>query len=105
MADFTTKPSMGQISSVFATCTTRWMWRGTRAYGWKDLADTAAPDFLTEDSEQDHRYHDRLFWPAPFREEVLTRLLALNSDRAADERARGLALGRAETKTHELEDA
>ena len=42
-----------------------------RAYGRDDLADTAAPEFLTEDTEQDHRYQDRLFWLAPSREVVL----------------------------------
>ena len=62
-----------------------------RAYGWDDLADTAAPEFLTEETEQDHRYQDRLFWPAPFRDEVLARLLALNAERAAEERRAGLA--------------
>jgi len=62
-----------------------------RAYGWNDLAAAAAPEFLTEDSEQDHRYQGRLFWPGPFRDEVLTRLLALNAERTAQERAAGLA--------------
>lgn len=62
-----------------------------RAYGWEDLADTAAPAFLAEDTEDDHRYQGRLFWPAPFRDEVLARLLALNAQRAAEERAAGLA--------------
>jgi hypothetical protein len=61
-----------------------------RTYGWDDLADTAAPEFLTEDTEQDHRYQGRLFWPAPFREEVLARLLALNVERAAEECRAGL---------------
>ena len=62
-----------------------------RAYGWHDLADTAAPAFLDETNEDDHRYQGRLFWPAPFREAVLARLLALNAERAAQERAAGLA--------------
>ena len=62
-----------------------------RAYGWRDLADEAAPEFLTEGNEPDHRYQDRLFWPAPFRDKVLARLLDLNAERAAEERARGLA--------------
>jgi hypothetical protein len=62
-----------------------------RAYGWDDLADTAAPEFLTEDTEQDHRYQGRLFWPAPFRDEVLPRLLTVNAKRAAEERAKGIA--------------
>jgi len=62
-----------------------------RAYGWDDLAATAEAEFLTEDTEQDHRYQGRLFWPASFRDEVLARLLALNAGRAAEERAAGLA--------------
>ena len=62
-----------------------------RAYSWDDLADTAAPEFLTEATEPDHRYQERLFWPAPFRDEVLARLLALNAERAAEERAQGIA--------------
>ncbi len=61
------------------------------AYGWYDLAETAAPEFLTADTEPEHRYQNRLFWPASFRDEVLARLLALNGERAASERARGLA--------------
>jgi hypothetical protein len=61
-----------------------------RAYGWDDLADRAAPEFLAENTEQDHRYQGRLFWPTPFRDEVLARLLALNAERAAEERAAGL---------------
>ena len=62
-----------------------------RAYGWHDLADIAAPEFLTEDTEQDHRYVGRLFWPAPFRDDVLARLLALNAERAAEECSAGIA--------------
>ncbi|MBN9562778.1 MAG: N-6 DNA methylase [Alphaproteobacteria bacterium] len=65
-----------------------------RAYGWDDLAEAAAPEFLTEDTEHDHRYQNRLFWPAPFRDEVLARLLALNAQRAAEERALGMAPAR-----------
>ncbi|MEQ1688625.1 MAG: DNA methyltransferase, partial [Sphingopyxis sp.] len=46
-----------------------------RAYGWDDLANRAAgddaPRFLTEDDEDDHKYQKRLFWPAPFRDELL----------------------------------
>jgi hypothetical protein len=53
------------------------------AYGWHDLAETAAPSFLDETNEDDHRYQGRLFWPASFRETVLARLLALNAERAA----------------------
>jgi hypothetical protein len=65
-----------------------------RAYGWDDLAARAAPEFLTEETEPDHRYQGRLFWPAPFRDEVLARLLDLNRARAAEERALGLSAGR-----------
>jgi hypothetical protein len=62
-----------------------------RAYGWDDLADRAAPEFLTEASEPDHRYQGRLFWPAAFRDEVLARLLDLNRARAEEERRLGLS--------------
>jgi hypothetical protein len=61
-----------------------------RAYGWHDLADEARgdsrPRFLTEADEPDHAYQNRLFWPAPFRDQVLARLLDLNKSRAAAER-------------------
>ena len=61
-----------------------------RAYGWRDLADRAEPIFLDETNEDDHTYQGRLFWPSAFRDEVLARLLALNAERAAAERAAGL---------------
>ena len=60
------------------------------AYGWDDLAARAAPEFLTEATEAEHRYQGRLFWPAAFREEVLARLLDLNRARAEEERHLGL---------------
>jgi hypothetical protein len=63
-----------------------------RAYHWHDLADGAAPEFLDETNEDDHRYRGRLFWPGPFRDVVLSRLLALNAERAAEARAAGLAV-------------
>lgn len=62
-----------------------------RAYGWNDLADRAEPIFLDETNEDDHTYQGRLFWPSAFRDEVLSRLLALNAERAAAERAAGIA--------------
>ena len=74
-----------------------------RAYGWDDLADRAAPVFLTADAEPDHRYQNRLFWPAPFRDAVLARLLDLNRARAAAERALGLSPDSA--PDDEMEDA
>ncbi len=56
------------------------------AYGWDDLAARAAPEFLTEETENDHTYQSRLFWPAPFRDELLARLLRLNEEFAEEER-------------------
>lgn len=72
-----------------------------RAYGWDDLADRAHPGdpakgiapgedaarFLTEEDEDDHKYQNRLFWPAHFRDELLARLLKLNEERAEAEKA------------------
>ena len=57
-----------------------------RAYGWDDLADRAEPVFLDAETEDDHQYQGRLFWPAAFRDELLARLLLLNGERAAAER-------------------
>jgi hypothetical protein len=75
-----------------------------QAYGWDDLAGKAAPEFLTEATESDHRYQGRLFWPAPFREEVLARLLDLNRARAEEERHFGLVAPRVGTDDN-LEEA
>ncbi len=74
-----------------------------RAYGWDDLAARATPEFLTEETEPDHRYQGRLFWPAPFRDEVLASLLDLNRARAAEERTLGLSPGRVELDEAEME--
>jgi hypothetical protein len=77
-----------------------------RAYGWDDLAAKAALEFLDDTSEPDHRYQGRLFWPAPFRDEVLARLLDLNRARAEEERRLGLApRGGADEDAVETEDA
>ncbi len=68
------------------------------AYGWTDLAERIATDpdakprHLTEDTEDDHKYQGRYFWPAPIRDEVLARLLAENVRRAEQEREAGLEL-------------
>lgn len=56
-----------------------------RAYGWHDLAERAAPEFLPEDDPAEYPYGGDLFWPAPFRDEVLARLIDLNRHRAAEE--------------------
>ena len=61
-----------------------------RAYGWHDLADTLRPEFLTEDTEDDYTYQGRYFWPAPQRDLVISRLLALNRERYAEEVRQGL---------------
>jgi hypothetical protein len=63
------------------------------AYGWPDLAERAAPVFLDESNEDDHTYQGRLFWPSPFRDEVLSRLLALNASRHAEEVRLSIAPG------------
>ncbi|WP_316228747.1 DNA methyltransferase [Bradyrhizobium sp. SZCCHNR1045] len=62
-----------------------------RAYGWDDLADELRPVFLTEETEDDHTYQGRYFWPAEARDRVLARLLALNAERHAQELAAGRA--------------
>jgi hypothetical protein len=62
-----------------------------RAYGWDDLADTLKPEFLTEETEDDHTYQKRYFWPAEQRDLVLSRLLALNAERHEEEVAAGVA--------------
>lgn len=72
------------------------------AYGWRDLAECAAPIFLDESNEDDHTYQARLFWPSDFRDEVLARLLTLNAERAEAERAAGLTMA-ADQDDEELE--
>ena len=62
-----------------------------RAYGWEDLIPRAVPQFLDEANEDDHKYQGRYFWSADVRDEVLARLLSLNSVRAAEEKASGIA--------------
>jgi hypothetical protein len=65
-----------------------------RAYGWDDPAVDLRPEFLAEETEDDHTYQDHYFWPAEARDRVLARLLALNAERPADEVAEGRALAR-----------
>jgi hypothetical protein len=76
-----------------------------RAYGWDDLAARAVPEFLSEETEPDHRYQGRLFWPAPFRDEVLARLLDLNRARAAEEHALGLCPGTPDDSEEDQDEA
>ena len=61
-----------------------------RAYGWNDLANRAAPEFIEQNADAGKAPKTRLAWPAEFKDEVLARLLALNAERAAAERAAGL---------------
>ena len=61
-----------------------------RAYGWDDLADRAAPQFIEQDADEGKTPKTRLDWPAEFKDKVLARLLALNAERADAERAAGL---------------
>jgi hypothetical protein len=75
------------------------------AVAWNNLADSAEPIFLDETNEDDHTYQGRLFWPSAVRDEVLARLLALNAERAAAERAAGLAPAGAELEDAEEFDA
>jgi hypothetical protein len=63
------------------------------AYGWHDLAARAELIFLDESNEDDYTYQGRLFWPSDFRDEVLARLLALNTERHAEEVRLGIEPG------------
>lgn len=75
------------------------------AYGWHDVADEATPDFLASDTEDNHTYKGRLFWPSNFRDEVLARLLKLNAERHQEEVPLGLAKsGTARLQLHKPKD-
>lgn len=74
-----------------------------RAYGWDDLADRAAPEFIEQDADEGKTPKTRYDWPAEFKDEVLARLLALNAERAAAERAAGLTVA-AEEDDKEIGD-
>ena len=66
------------------------------AYGWTDLVPTCAflldyeEDEDDEDSSSRRKKPWRYRWPDDFRDEVLARLLALNTQRAEQERLAGL---------------
>jgi hypothetical protein len=60
------------------------------AYGWDDLADRAAPEFIDQLADEGKAPKTRFDWPAEFKDEVLARLLAVNAERATAERAAGL---------------
>jgi hypothetical protein len=61
-----------------------------RAYDWNDLAARAEPEFIEQEAEEGKTPQTRLAWPSDFRDEVLARLLALNAERAEEERRAGL---------------
>jgi len=61
-----------------------------RAYGWDDLDERAQPEFIEQDADEGKPAKTRLDWTSEFKDEVLARLLALNAERAAAERASGL---------------
>jgi hypothetical protein len=62
-----------------------------RAYGWDSLAARAAAEFIEEEADEGKKPKTRLDWPTDFKDEVLSKLLALNTQRAAAERAAGIA--------------
>ena len=72
-----------------------------RAYGWDELADRAAPEFIEQEADEGKTPKTRLDWPSDFKDEVLARLIALNAIRAAQERAAGLVA--VEKEPEELE--
>jgi hypothetical protein len=73
------------------------------AYGWDDLAARAAPEFIEQDADEGKTPKTRLDWPAEFKDEVLARLLALNTERAATERDAGLVAS-AEDEEEEIDE-
>ena len=63
---------------------------------WDDLAASARPEFIEQEADEGKAPKTRLDWPAAFKDEVLARLLVLNAERAAAERAAGLSPADAE---------
>jgi hypothetical protein len=75
------------------------------AYGWNDLAKRTDPEFIEQDADEGKAPKTRLDWPPDSKDEVLSRLLALNTERAAAERVAGIAPVATETDpTEESED-
>jgi hypothetical protein len=75
-----------------------------RAYGWDDLAERARPEFIEQDSDEGKQAKTRLDWPSEFKDEVLARLLALNAERAAAERAAGLTASDEDDEDQDQDD-
>ncbi len=61
-----------------------------RAAVWRDLAKRAQPEFIEQEVDEGKKAKTRLDWPQPFKDEVLGRLLDLNAERVAAEKAAGL---------------
>jgi hypothetical protein len=76
-----------------------------RAYGWNDLADRAAPEFIEQDADEGKTPKTRFDWPVEFKDEVLARLLALNVERAAAERAAGLTAILEDEEDEDIDEA
>lgn len=57
---------------------------------WRDLAKRAKPEFIEQEVDEGKKAKTRLDWPQPFKDEVLGRLLDLNAERVAAEKAAGL---------------
>ena len=81
--------------------------RSAGSLGWHDLAAQARCEFLLdyEDEEDENegprrrKKPWRYRWPDEIRDEALARLLALNAERAEEERLAGEAAAAQETKT------
>lgn len=69
---------------------------------WRELAERASARFIEQDSDDGRKVKTRLDWPQPFKDEILGRLLDLNAERAAAEKAAGLTT--AESENGALED-
>jgi hypothetical protein len=76
-----------------------------RAYGWSDLAERAATEFIEQDADEGKTPKFRLDWPVEFKDEVLARLLALNAERAAAEHAAGVTADLGEDELVDSEEA
>ena len=61
-----------------------------KAAVWRDLAERAQPEFIDQEVDEGKTAKTRLDWPQAFKDEVLGRLLDLNAERAAAEKAAGL---------------
>jgi hypothetical protein len=71
------------------------------AYGWEDLATRARAVFIEQETDEGKAAKTRLDWPDEIKDEVLAKLLALNAERAAAEKAEGLSVGAEEDEDDE----